>query len=246
MARCAIIERPSPNFDARRCAVDMLVLHYTGMPTGEAALARLCDRAAKVSAHYLIEDDGRVFRLVAEGARAWHAGVARWSGAGDVNSRAIGIELVNPGHDWGYRPFAPAQMAALADLCRDILARHAIPPWHVLGHSDVAPTRKRDPGELFDWAWLAARGVGLWVDTEPGAQGRSLTAPEWRRLQTALAAFGYDMPTTGRQSRQANAVVCAFHAHFRPAAMGWPADDISLSLIEALLARQRSSPPSVS
>jgi len=162
-----IIARPSPNYNDRTVdAVDLLVLHYTGMASCEAALARLCDPAAQVSAHYLIDEDGTVYRLVAEEHRAWHAGVSCWAGERDVNSRSIGIELVNPGHDLGYRNFPYQQMRALALLCRQILSRHPIPASRVLAHSDVAPGRKRDPGEKFDWAWLAGQGVGLWPGLE--------------------------------------------------------------------------------
>ena len=153
---------PSPNFDARQGPADILLLHYTGMQSAEAALARLCDPEARVSCHWLIDEDGTVYHLVAEESRAWHAGKSYWAGERDINSRSIGIELVNPGHEWGYRPFPMAQMAALATLATGILGRHAIPARRVLAHSDVAPARKQDPGELFDWAWLAAHGIGLW------------------------------------------------------------------------------------
>ncbi len=144
-----LIQRPSPNHDERTAPVDMLVLHYTGMASGQAALDRLCDPAAKVSAHYTIDEDGTVYAHVAEARRAWHAGLSHWAGVDNVNARSIGIELVNPGHEYGYRAFPDAQIAALIELGRDILAHHAIAPSHVLGHSDVAPARKEDPGELF-------------------------------------------------------------------------------------------------
>ena len=148
--------RPSPNFGPRAPdkPIDILLIHYTGMESAEAALDRLCDPAAQVSAHYLIEEDGTIWSLVDEQHRAWHAGIAYWAGETDINSRSIGIELVNPGHELGYRPFPMPQMEALAGLAREILARHTIPNHRVLGHSDVAPERKCDPGELFDWAWL--------------------------------------------------------------------------------------------
>ena len=166
-------ERPSPNHDARPAdgVVDMLVLHYTGMQSAEAALDRLCDPAAAVSAHYLIEENGTLWRLVREDRRAWHAGVAFWRGNCDINARSIGIELVNPGHEFGYRPFPKAQMQTLAMLARDLTGEYLIPARNVVGHSDVAPTRKQDPGELFDWRQLAASGVGLWpgFDTDPTA-----------------------------------------------------------------------------
>ena len=232
MTASPVIAAPSPNFDRRRLPVDMLIMHYTGMPTGAAALARLRDPAAKVSAHYLIEEDGRVFALVDEAARAWHAGVARWRGEADINSRAIGIELVNPGQDWGYRPFPAPQMMALEGLCADILTRHPVPPRHVLGHSDVAPARKQDPGPLFDWARLAHRGIGLWAQCAPG-QDAPLAGGQQRRFLECLATFGYDLGDEVTTS----AAVRAFHCHYRPQAADWPADQISLSLIETLLAR---------
>jgi len=197
----------SPNFDARPCPVDTLVLHYTGMHTAEAALARLCDPAAKVSSHYLVDEDGTVHALVAEDKRAWHAGVSCWRGAVGLNDRSIGIEIVNPGHEWGYRAFPAAQMAAVAGLCRGILSRHAIPARNVVGHSDVAPDRKQDPGELFDWAWLAGQGVGLWTE--------GFAAPG--DLMEDLAAIGYDV--------SARAVIRAFQRHFLPQNLSGAADD---------------------
>lgn len=158
-----MIERPSPNFGERAGGVNpsLVILHYTGMRTAEEALARMCDPAAEVSAHYCIDEDGTLYRLVPEDKRAWHAGVSIWKGETDINSHSIGIELVNPGHEWGYRPFTEAQYEALIPLLQDIMARYGIPPANVLGHSDVAPGRKTDPGELFDWARLAAAGVAL-------------------------------------------------------------------------------------
>ncbi|MGB1547820.1 MAG: N-acetylmuramoyl-L-alanine amidase, partial [Alphaproteobacteria bacterium] len=165
--RVTVLEHPSPNHEPRPegAAIDTLILHYTGMKTAEAALARLCDPATKVSAHYLIDETGRIYALVPEERRAWHAGEACWQGETNLNDRSVGIELVNPGHEFGYRPFPEAQMAALEALLQEILARHPIPAERVLGHSDVAPGRKTDPGELFDWARLARAGIGCW----PGA-----------------------------------------------------------------------------
>ena len=173
----AWIERPSPNHGLRAAGVpiDVLLLHYTGMDTAEAALDRLCDPAAEVSCHWLIDRDGTVYRLVDEERRAWHAGQSFWAGAHDINSRSIGIELVNPGHELGYPDFPPDQMAALAELAQGILARHPIPPHRVLGHSDVAPGRKQDPGEKFDWAWLAGQSIGLWPAPQAGAESGDLT-----------------------------------------------------------------------
>lgn len=218
------LDAPSPNHDARPPgqAVELLVLHYTGMPTGAAALARLRDPAAKVSAHWLVEEDGRVFRLVPEDRRAWHAGASRWRGRGDVNGRSIGVEIVNPGHEFGYRPFPASQMAAVIALCRDILNRHStIRPAGVVGHSDVAPTRKEDPGELFDWPALARAGVGLWpeADTRNGAdQAAALTA---------LAAIGYDLTDP-------KAAVRAFQRRYRPARLDGVMDAQTARLVVSL------------
>ena len=157
-----MIERPSPNHDDRGGApIDMLVLHYTGMVSAEAALSRLCDPKAKVSAHYIIDEDGTVYALVAEARRAWHAGLSFWAGLRSVNACSIGIELVNPGREFGYHAFPAAQITALKNLCREILARHSIPAARVLGHSDIAPARKEDPGELFPWQRLA-RAISEW------------------------------------------------------------------------------------
>src|SRR5262249_36882522 len=179
----AIVHRPSPNFDARRggTPIDILALHYTGMPTAEGALARLCDPAAKVSAHYTIDEDGTIYRHVAEAERAWHAGVSCWAGARDINDRSIGIELVNPGHDFGYRAFPDAQIAAVIELARGIVERNRIPPARVLGHSDVAPKRKIDPGELFPWPRLAAEGLGVWPKRPRLDSSRSVQVPEIQR-----------------------------------------------------------------
>jgi N-acetylmuramoyl-L-alanine amidase len=191
---------PSPNQDDRgTAAIDMLVLHYTGMKTAEAALARLCDSSAKVSAHYTVDEDGTVYAHVPEVLRAWHAGVSCWAGATDINSRSIGIELVNPGHDYGYRDFSDAQIEALIALCHGILARHPIPSARVLAHSDVAPARKEDPGERFPWERLARAGIGLW----PQAIAGDLKAQ-------ALGRFGYDLGA-GEEK-----VITAFQRHFRP------------------------------
>jgi N-acetylmuramoyl-L-alanine amidase len=197
--------RPSPNHDARSLgqSVDMLVLHYTGMRTAAAAIERLCDPAAKVSAHYLVDEDGTVWSLVDEARRAWHAGVAFWRGATDINARSIGIELVNPGHEFGYRGFPEAQMAATIDLAAAIVARHAIPARNVVGHADVAPTRKMDPGELFDWPRLAAAGVGLW----PADSDTCLMDPDV--VRDMLHRFGWDVADLAAALR-------AFQRHFRP------------------------------
>lgn len=215
----------SPNFDERPegMPIDMLVLHYTGMETAEAALARLTDPLAKVSAHYLIDDDGTLVRLVAEGKRAWHAGISFWRGATDINARSIGIELVNPGHEFGYRVFSEAQMATLVDLARDIVRRHAIPAQNVVGHSDISPRRKMDPGELFDWPRLARAGVGLWpADAD-------LCDMDTDAARDRLAAVGYE-------TLDLFATIKAFQRHFRPARVNGRIDFETARQLVGLLA----------
>jgi N-acetylmuramoyl-L-alanine amidase len=236
---------PSPNHDARPAdgAVDMVVLHYTGMADAAAALARLCDPAAKVSTHYLIDEDGGVYRLVAEARRAWHAGIASWRRATDINARSIGIELVNPGHDGGRRPFPAPQMMALLDLLRDIGGRYAIPRDRILGHSDVAPLRKQDPGEWFDWALLAGHGFGLWPEPDfaPSEHAPALApgqaGPAILNLQIALDAIGYGIEGTALYDPVTEAVVTAFQRHFRARLVDGVADPETTSLIHHLADR---------
>ena len=224
----AVIAHPSPNFGARRGApIDLLVLHYTDLPTLDAALTILTDPARAVSAHYLIAADGRVFQLVAEDQRAWHAGEAYWGGVTDVNSRSIGIELDNPGHSHGPAPFPPAQMASLIALAGDLTARHPIPTDCVIGHIDVAPARKQDPGPLFDWPGLAAAGLGLWPRA---ARPRPLTVGE---AESFLTAIGYD-PDRGRTPLPA--VLAAFQRHWRPARVDGLLDDQTGGLLAAVAA----------
>ncbi len=199
----------------------MLVLHYTGMESAALALERLCDPAPKVSAHYLIDEDGSVTRLVDEGDRAWHAGVANWRGESDINGRSVGIELVNPGHEFGYRPFPEPQMAGLENLAGDILSRHPIEARNVVGHSDVAPGRKTDPGELFDWRRLAAAGIGLW----PGAAVEGADATHTGPM---LAEYGYE-------TSDLSSSIIAFQRHFRPARVDGAADAETAGLLHALL-----------
>jgi len=219
------VARPSPNFDDRSntTPIDMLVLHYTGMQTPEAALDRLCDAAAKVSAHYLIDEEGTVYALVEEDRSAWHAGVSFWRGATDINARSIGIELVNPGHEFGYREFPPPQMAALKELAVKILDRHPIPVRNVVGHADVAPARKTDPGELFDWAGLAAAGIGLWPDGD-------VSAGDPAEVPAMLSDYGYDVT-------DAAAAITAFQRHFHPESLVGSADAETAGRLRALLER---------
>jgi len=222
------IDAPSPNFNDRPAgrAPDLLVLHYTGMETGAAAIERLCDPAAKVSAHYTVEEDGTVFAHVAEDKRAWHAGVAHWAGESDVNGVSIGIEIVNPGHEFGYRPFPAVQIDAVIALAREIVERHGIPPHRVVGHSDVAPDRKQDPGELFPWPLLAAAGVGLFPRPAPDAR------PEAGEAERLLRRIGYGV---GEPFSLAD-VLSAFQRRFRPSRIDAALDAETAGLIAALAA----------
>jgi N-acetylmuramoyl-L-alanine amidase len=219
-----IVDRPSPNRDSRNGApVDILVLHYTGMKTAEEALARLCDPAAKVSAHYTIDRDGAVFAHVQEAERAWHAGVSYWAGEHNVNARSIGIEIVNPGHEFGYIPFADAQIDALIELAHGILKRHPIPPKRIIGHSDVAPARKTDPGELFPWKRLAKEGIGIWP-------ARTKVSGDFA---SNLASFGYGLPPDVEVTEKD--VITAFQRHFRPSCIDGMADDECAALLSGLI-----------
>lgn len=230
----------SPNFDARQGgAPDMILLHYTGMRTAEEALARLCN-SAKVSAHYFVYEDGRVLQLVPEASRAWHAGEALWQGESDINSRSIGIEIVNPGHDFGYPDFPHVQIEAVIALCRGIIKRNDIRADRVLAHSDVAPLRKQDPGEKFPWDLLHRKGVGHLVAPapltegpvlKPGDRGEAVTM-----LQTMLARYGYGLPVTGEFDATTGAVVVAFQRHFRPARTDGIADVSTVATLRDLLA----------
>ena len=240
MTTLAIGARPSPNHDRRGepARIDMLVLHYTGMRSAAAALDRLCDPAARVSAHYLVEEDGTVWQLVPEERRAFHAGLSSWEGERDLNGLSIGVEIVNPGHEWGYRLFPEPQMAAVERLCRSILARRAIPPHRVVGHSDIAPDRKTDPGELFDWRRLARAGIGLWPELRSLAAAGPVDRP---RALADLAAIGYCVAAE-------DAAVAAFQRRFRPARVDGRLDSETaarLAQVRAVFARSRldGSPP---
>ena len=225
-----IFDLPSPNHDARDCPVDMLILHYTGMQSAQAALDRLRDPQAAVSSHYVVDEDGTVFRLVPEDQRAWHAGVSHWRGHSALNARSIGIEIVNPGHEWGYRDFPVLQLAAVCDLALSILSRHRIPARNVIGHSDVAPDRKEDPGERFDWRALAQNGVGLWPEDSPdlGTTGAIRDAVTLRPIRAALAEIGYRVAPEGALDPALSAVLRAFQRHWRPEAVPGQADDGTL------------------
>ncbi|MBY6260826.1 N-acetylmuramoyl-L-alanine amidase [Azospirillum sp. 412522] len=223
------IDRPSPNHGPRAegARVELLILHYTGMPTAAHALERLCDPAAQVSAHYTVDEDGTVYAHVPEDRRAWHAGRSSWHGAGDVNSRSIGVEIVNPGHEFGYRPFPPVQMAAVAELCLGIVERHGIAPADVLGHSDVAPARKEDPGELFDWQGLAAQGLGIWPAPAQAGSQPDDGPSSGTEIAALLGRYGYD-PAEPRS-------LLAFQRHFQPDSLTGTADAETVRRLRALL-----------
>lgn len=216
-------------------AVDMLLLHYTGMESAKAACAQLCSADSGVSCHYLVDEDGTITQMVGEELRAWHAGVSSWEGETDTNSRSIGIEIQNPGHLIGYRDFPPVQIEAVIALCRDVLARHDIPPRRVLAHSDVAPGRKTDPGERFDWAWLHREGVGHWVPPAD-ADATPLEHRDIAAFQELLRAYGYGVAVTGEADETTRKVTDAFQRHFRPALVNGVPDRSALATAERLLA----------
>ena len=237
-----ITEYRSPNCGARKPEqghppeIDTLVIHYTGMMPTDRARDWLCDPASRVSAHYLLDEDGTTWRMVEEEDRAWHAGVGCWRGWRDINSRSIGIELSNPGHDYGYREFPDVQIAALIELAGGILARHPIPIHNVVAHSDIAPGRKIDPGELFPWARLAAAGIGLWPDMDTAVE---VTVPVYGAPLVALSEIGYDTDT-----QPADAVISAFQRRFRPSCFDGVLDDETkqrIAQVHSLVAASSSS-----
>jgi N-acetylmuramoyl-L-alanine amidase len=219
----------------------MIVLHYTGMRDNEAAIGQLCTPLAEVSAHYVVLQDGYIVQLVAEARRAWHAGVSSWAGRADVNSCSIGIEIANPGHDHGYPDFPKRQIAAVTALCRSIFTRHQIPADRVLGHSDVAPSRKQDPGEKFPWKVLADSGIGLWVKPAPMTQAGPIfvlgeTDPAIEEIQRLLARYGYGVTPTGYLDGTTRDAVAAFQRHFRPIRVDGVVDVSTIATLKALLA----------
>ncbi len=233
----------SPNCDERPrdIRVDTLIFHYTGMPTAKEALERLCNREAKVSTHYLVDEQGTVFHLVPEEKQAWHAGISCWNGKAAINENSIGIEIVNPGHEYGYRPFPQVQMDAVLGLSQEILTRHRIAPKDIVGHSDIAPTRKTDPGELFDWKFLAKNNVGIWpkvgkvknpraVIAAPGDEGR-----EVEMFQGLLNKYGYHIRVDGFYGQKTEEVIRAFKRHFVQERVDAFWDNIAQATIEALL-----------
>ncbi len=241
---CVVAEvKASPNHGERRggAKIDMLVLHYTGMSTAHSAIQKLCSPSSEVSAHYVVLEDGHIVQCVPESRRAWHAGQAAWAGETDINSCSIGIEIANPGHDAGYPDYPKRQIAAVAALCRSIFTRYRIPPERVLAHSDVAPARKRDPGEKFPWKILHESGIGLWVKPAaivPGGPVNVLgeTNPTVADAQAMLARYGYDVPTSGYLDGATRDVIAAFQRHFRPAKVDGVLDVSTIETLKALLA----------
>jgi N-acetylmuramoyl-L-alanine amidase len=240
--------RVSPNFGLRAQGrgPDMIVLHYTGMESADAAEAWLCDPASEVSSHYLVHEDGRIVQMVRESDRAWHAGRASWKGEKDVNSLSIGIEIANRGHFLGYDAFPEDQIEAVIALCRGIMSRHAVTPERVLAHSDVAPGRKIDPGEKFPWRRLHEAGIGHFVEgPQPGGSRRMALGARGRRveeLQSMLGLYGYGVEITGTFDPLTRTVVEAFQRHFRPALVDGCADVSTLETLHRLLRHERGNP----
>ncbi len=235
-----IINTPSPNHDERSLPISMLILHYTGMSTGAAALERMCDPTAKVSAHYMVEEDGQVFKLVDENRRAWHAGISSWNGETNINSASIGIEIVNGGHDFGLPHFPDIQIKSVISLCQDVIKRNNISDFGIVAHSDIAPTRKQDPGEKFPWARLADAGIGIWpevkttdqrilIDTQD-ADGKYI-----RRAQAALSFLGYDIETTSRSNGTTLSVIQAFQRRYRPTKIDGQMDVQTMAILTLLV-----------
>ena len=243
---CVVAEvLPSPNFGERKAErPDMILLHYTGMRQTMAALELLTISGSQVSAHYFVFEDGRVVQLVQERHRAWHAGLATWAGETDINSCSIGIEIANPGHEFGYRDFPRRQIAAVTALCRSIQTRHRISPMRVLGHSDVAPGRKQDPGEKFPWRTLFDSGVGHWVKPAPITRGRGSVlalgdhGEAVSLVQASLAEYGYGITANGNFDSAMQDVVAAFQRHFRPELIDGMVDESTRKTLSDLLSQR--------
>jgi len=202
-------------------------MHYTGMRTAEEAMERLCDREARVSSHYTIDEDGTIYRHVPEEHRAFHAGISYWAGASDINARSVGIEIVNPGHEFGYRAFPDIQIEAVIALSKEILGRHPIRRERVIGHSDVAPARKTDPGELFPWEQLAGEGIGLWPARSDGELNCS--------FEEGLRRYGYGIAPDGHATLEQT--ITAFQRHFRPKKIDGAEDAECAGILAGLLAK---------
>lgn len=235
--------RPAPNFEPRRNGMrpTILLLHYTGVETAAKAIDWLTRVESRVSCHYAIDEAGCITQMVAEEMRAWHAGEAMWAGESDINSASVGIEIHNPGHEMGYPDFPEAQMQAVEALSKDIIARHGIRREGVLAHSDVAPMRKKDPGEKFPWQRLAQAGIGHWVQPEPVVQAEpglafGVAGPLVAEVQARLRAYGYGIEATGVVDSKTDYVVTAFQRHFRPARVDGRIDQSTITTLERLIA----------
>lgn len=241
--------RPAPNFERRRDVAkpSILLLHYTGVATAAKAIDWLTCVESRVSCHYAIDENGYITQMVAEDMRAWHAGEAVWQGESDINSASIGIEIHNPGHEMGYPDFPEVQLEAVEALSNDIITRHGIMPERVLAHSDVAPTRKKDPGEKFPWDRLARAGIGHWVQpqavvaAEPG-MGIGVAGPLVAEVQQLLHKYGYGIEATGLIDGQTEFVVTAFQRHFRPARVDGRIDRSTITTLERLIAALPAGP----
>lgn len=233
----AILQAPSPNFNARANgkSIDLIILHYTGMTEANAARTRLCDPASQVSAHYVIERDGKIWQLVAESERAWHSGLSYWQGETDINSTSIGIELVNRGHQFGYQTFPTVQITNCISLVQGIMQRHAIAPQRVLAHSDVAPQRKEDPGELFPWQSCAQNGVGFWPQATPPAIQTTIQNPmPLAEIRTMLRTIGYECPLEGEYDLPLRRILLAFQRHWLPHHLSGLADAPTSTMLHAV------------
>lgn len=237
------IAYPSPNHDLRKGGqntIDTLVIHYTGMISAQKALERMVSPSAKVSAHWCIDEDGTIYKIVPENLRAWHAGISWWRGRRDLNDVSIGIEIVNPGHEFGYRPFTPPQMNSLVNLCQEILKRNPIHPLNVVAHSDIAPDRKKDPGELFDWSRLARKGIGIWpnsIKKSPWHRPLKLNDhnSEVKLWQSKLAELGYGLVQDGIYGENTELVVMAFQRHYRQARIDGVLDHGTSNILDHLI-----------
>ena len=243
-ASSALVEKlkASPNFGDRpsQTPIDMVILHYTGMESSSGALAWLCDAQAQVSSHYFIDEGGCISQLVDETRRAWHAGISYWRGERDINSRSIGIEIANPGHNCGYVDFPPVQMRSVVALVGDIVERNNIPPANILAHSDIAPLRKKDPGELFDWRLLHNAGLGIWVEPSPVIAGKAIGCGDRgkavRDFQINLGRLGFEITADGIFDELTLACTRAFQRHFRPQKVDGIADISTHDTLKRLLA----------